>query len=321
MYIAKAYKGLHEGWKYAIGFVVIFFIAAQLIGAIPLMGAIAYKMMETGEMINMSDMSAIYTLFDPNTTLFLMLIPFVVGLITLFLWAKYLHKLDFTSLTTSRKKIDWKRVSFAFSLWAMVTIVLTLVDYQLSPENYEWNFDLNKFAILVVIGIVLIPIQTSFEEYLFRGYLMQGLGVVTKNRWFPLVVTSVIFGLMHIANPEVEKIGYIIMVYYIGTGFFLGIITLMDEGMELALGFHAANNLVTALLVTANWTAFQTNSILKDMSEPEAGLDILVPVLVIFPILLFIFSKKYNWNNWAEKLTGKVVKPSNDDFISHIGNE
>jgi hypothetical protein len=32
-------------------------------------------------------------------------------------------------------------------------------------------------------------------------------------------------------------------VYYIGTGLFLGILTLMDE-MELALGFHAANNLV-----------------------------------------------------------------------------
>jgi hypothetical protein len=32
-------------------------------------------------------------------------------------------------------------------------------------------------------------------------------------------------------------------VYYIGTGLFLGILTLMDEGMELALGFHA-NNLV-----------------------------------------------------------------------------
>jgi len=310
MYIAQAYKGLYEGWKYAIGFVVIFLVAAQLIGAIPLMGAIMYKTIQTGEMINMSDMSAIYTLFDPNTTLLLMLIPFVVGLIALFLWTKYLHKLDFTLLTTSRKKIDWKRVGFAFSLWATVTIALTVLDYKLSPENYEWNFDLNKFAVLMVIGIILIPIQTSFEEYLFRGYLMQGIGVVAKNKWMPLIITSLVFGLMHIANPEVEKIGYIIMVYYIGTGFFLGIITLMDEGIELALGFHAANNLVTALLVTANWTAFQTNSILKDMSEPAAGYDVLVPVLVIFPILLFIFAKKYKWNNWADKLTGKVVNPS-----------
>jgi len=27
---------------------------------------------------------------------------------------------------------------------------------------------------------------------------------------------------------------------------------------------------------------------------------------VIFPILLFIFSKKYRWTGWAQKLTGKI---------------
>ena len=149
--------------------------------------------------------------------------------------------------------------------------------------------------------------QTSFEEYLFRAHMMQGIGLATNSRLIPLIITSVLFGLMHIANPEVGKIGYIIMVYYIGTGFFLGIITLMDEGLELALGFHAANNLVGALLLTADWTAFQTNSILKDISEPSAGFDILMPVFVIFPILLFVFSKVYSWTNWKQKLTGKLI--------------
>ena len=79
----------------------------------------------------------------------------------------------------------------------------------------------------------------------------------------PLLVTSVLFGLMHAANPEVEKMGFIIMLYYIGTGLFLGILTLMDEGLELALGFHAANNLIGALLLTSDWSALQTNSLLK----------------------------------------------------------
>ena len=114
---------------------------------------------------------------------------------------------------------------------------------------------------------------------------------------------------MHIANPEVEKLGYEILVYYIGTGFFLGILTLMDEGLELAIGFHAANNLITALLVTANWTAFQTDSILIDISTPSLGADVYVPIFIVFPILLFVFSKKYGWINWKEKLTGKVEKP------------
>jgi hypothetical protein len=98
------------------------------------------------------------------------------------------------------------------------------------------------------------------------------------------------------------------MFYYIGTGFLLGIMTLMDNGMELALGFHAGNNLITAVLVTADWTAFQTNSILKDISEPSAGWDILIPVMVVYPLFLFIMAKKYGWKDWGNRLFGKVEK-------------
>ena len=137
---------------------------------------------------------------------------------------------------------------------------------------------------------------------------MQGLGIYIGNRWMPLVLTSLLFGLLHIGNPEVGKLGYGIMLYYIGTGFFLGILTLMDEGLELALGFHAANNLFTALLVTANWTAFQTPSVLRDVSEPSMGFDVLVPVFVVFPILLWVFGKRYKWTHWRERISGKVLK-------------
>ncbi len=251
------------------------------------------------------------------------LVPFAVGLVALLLWTKFVHNQTITSLTTSRKNIDWKRVFFAFILWGLVTTAFLVIDYYASPESYQWNFDLNKFLVLAVIAILLIPLQTSFEEYLFRGYLMQGLGIATKNRWFPLITTSVIFGMLHIANPEVSKLGYEILIYYIGTGFFLGILTLMDEGLELALGFHAANNLITALLVTADWTVFQTDSILIDTSEPALGADVYVPIFVIFPILLFIFSKKYNWTNWKEKLTGNIVEPvidaNNNESLKDIG--
>lgn len=128
---------------------------------------------------------------------------------------------------------------FSFLLWAGVSILSFLYVYFKSPENFIWNFKLIPFLILVLIGTILIPIQTSTEEYVFRGYLMQGFANLAKNKWFPLLMTSLIFGSMHWFNPEVTKMGNIIMIYYIGTGLFLGIITLMDEGIELALGFHA----------------------------------------------------------------------------------
>ena len=182
-----------------------------------------------------------------------------------------------------------------------------MLSYYTNPENYVYNFKLVPFLIFLFLGLILIPLQTSFEEYFFRGYLMQGLGLATKSRWFPFVFTSIAFGLMHIANPEVGKMGYIILIYYVGTGFFLGILTLMDEGLELALGFHAANNLFGALLLTSDWSAFQTHSILKDVAEPSAGFEVILPVFIIFPILVFIFSKKYGWKNWKQKLFGPLI--------------
>jgi membrane protease YdiL (CAAX protease family) len=247
-----------------------------------------------------------------NRVFFEMVFPLTFALVLLFLWVKYIHKQSIRSLTTARKKVDWKRILFAFGLWGGFTIALTMIDYWIAPSDYEFNFKPVPFAILAVIAIVLIPMQTSFEEYLFRGYLMQGIWVQFKSRLLPLLFTSIQLCVMHIANPEVEKIGYIALVYYIGTGLFLGIVTLMDDGLELALGFHAANNLITALLLTSDWSAFQTHSIFKDKSDPSAGFDILLPVLILFPILLFIFSRKYKWNNWKEKLSGKVELADNE---------
>jgi len=315
MYIQQAYNILNDWWRYAVGLLVIIF--AVIIGQVPFTIAVFLKAIgDGGSILGMSE-SDLMSVLEPNLNLFLMLISFAIGLLGIFIVAKYIHKQSITSLTTARSKIDWSRIWFAFILWGIITTGFILLGYNMAPEDYVLNFKLIPFVILCVIAILLVPLQTSFEEYLFRGYLMQGIGVLTKSKWIPLISTSLVFGLLHIANPEVEKLGYVVMVYYIGTGLFLGIMTLMDDGIELALGFHAANNLFTALLVTADWTAFQTHSIFKDMSDPEAAgfFDVFMPVFVIFPIMLFIFSKKYKWTGWKDKLMGRLEEPIKEENV------
>ncbi|MDP5098051.1 MAG: CPBP family intramembrane metalloprotease, partial [Flavobacterium sp.] len=265
MYIEQLKKSKNNLWSYLplpLGFILLMFSNFLLSDGV-----------DTNEIINQY-----IRLLGVNITFVLLVAPLVIGLLLVLFWTKIIQGISLTSLTTSRSKIDWKRVFFSFLLWGSITTIMILALYYNQPENFEWNFQPEKFFIFLILAIILIPMQTSFEEYLFRAHMMQGIGLATNSRLIPLLVTSILFGLMHIANPEVGKIGYIIMVYYIGTGFFLGIMTLMDEGLELALGFHAANNLVGALLLTADWTAFQTNSILKDVSEPSTGFDVLLPI-------------------------------------------
>ena len=309
MFIEQGIKPENKFWKYLIGSVLIIFASA--VGNLPLGLAIVVKSFSSGGEIPTTAIDMM-TALDSNLTLFLLMLSFIFAIIAIFGVIKYLHHQTIREVTTARKKVDWSRILFSFSLWAIFTAATTAISYYDSPENFIVNFKPVPFLILLVISVIMIPIQTSTEEYVFRGYLMQGFGNLAMNKWFPLLMTSVIFGTMHILNPEVAKIGYISLVYYIGTGLFMGIVTLMDDGMELSLGFHAANNLVGALLITSDWSVFQTESVLKDVAQPTVGYDILFPIVIIFPILLFIFSKKYGWTDWKERLTGTIEIPSSD---------
>lgn len=303
MFIEQGINTENKFWKYLIGLLLL--CIATVVGQLPLLVGIWFKVNNKEKKYPIGNQE-LMSFFGSNTTLLLILIPSVFALIALYFIVKYWHNQTFLSMITARKSIDFTRFFFSFTIWGFFIIISTVVTYYLNPSHFVFNFKLLPFLILTIIAILLIPIQTSLEELVFRGYLMQGIANFSKNKWFPLLISSIIFGLMHLSNPEVSKMGNIIMIYYIGTGFFLGTIALMDNGLELALGFHAANNLLSALLVTSDWTAFQTHSVLKDISEPDIIYDIILPILVFYPLLLFIFSHKYKWHNWQEKLTGII---------------
>lgn len=298
MFINQAYKGSNTWWRVMI--------TTLLTAGIFVANFIAYFLMSKEEMDQVyKSMSEI----PNNLSLFINLSPFILLLGMLFLLVRVLHKRSILSLTTSRNEVDYKKILFSFGLIVLMTITAFTVSYSMDSSAILWNFNPMKFAVLFLISMLLFPFQIGFEEYLFRGYLMQQIGILAKNRWFPLLLTSVMFGVFHSANPEVANMGYGVMVFYIGTGFFLGIITLMDESIELALGFHLGNNLMAALLITSDFSALHTDAVFR-YSGVENPVDMLnemiVSIVIVYPIILFIFAKKYNWNHWTAKLTGKI---------------
>ena len=102
MYIEQAYKGLSDSWRYILGIFGIFFVW-QFIGSIPLIGALFLK--EGGMSAMMSgDMGLMSKVLGSNTFLFLLLFTFAIGLLSVFVCVKFLHKQSITSLTTTKKK-------------------------------------------------------------------------------------------------------------------------------------------------------------------------------------------------------------------------
>lgn len=314
MFLEQAFHPKNNFSNYLLG--LLFIIVFYFLGQIPLLGYIYYLVFVKGHQPPTTQ-NEIFAMMDSNWAIFLMLQSFVAIFLIFPFILKKLHHQKIKTLVTAKSTFDFKRFSFSFLLWAGVVILSTIIEYLISPEDFVWQLNWQPFMILFIVAVIFIPIQAATEEFIFRGYLMQGIALVFKNKWMSLFVTSILFGLLHGANPEVEKLGQISLIYYIGTGLMLGIITLMDDGMELALGFHVANNLLTSLIVTSDWSALQTHSLLKDVSEPNATLQILFPVFVIYPILLVIFANRYQWTHWKEKLTGNIVINYNNGSNEH----
>ena len=132
MFIAQAYKALHEFWRYLVGSVLIF--VASGIGQIPLTLAILGKLwMDNdgnfeglGNAMGSLDQATLMGVLDKNLTLFLLLLSFVFALGGVFLAVKYLHQQKMKDIITTRKKFDWGRVWFAFImiLWCRKNLKL-----------------------------------------------------------------------------------------------------------------------------------------------------------------------------------------------------
>jgi membrane protease YdiL (CAAX protease family) len=275
-------------------------IAYVLIGQIPLLVELSFYSGGLQEFQN-ENAPSIVAYLGQNKFLLYLILPFVFALITLLLAVKFLHKRPILSVITVRTKFDWKRFFAMFFIWGTV-MALFLVLSMFSNASITWNFNAATFFPLLLISFFLIPLQTACEEVLFRGYLFQGFGKIYKKGWISVVLTGLLFGLLHSANPEVETLGYGVMVYYIGTGIFLGLFALMDDGLELSMGYHAVNNIFAALILTNEWQAFQTDALFMDHSKPTFGWDSLVTILIIQPLFLLLFSKVYGWKNWKKKL-------------------
>lgn len=294
----KSYR-LKGFWYYILGsFLIILF---NTFAQIPLLSFASWDSITPD-----SNPMDIFNDISKNLRFFLLLLTFVLTVPGILLVVNKLHDLPIMSIISKRKKIDYNRILFAFTIAGTIISLSVLIGYYLSPENYELNFKLKEFLILTIIAILFVPIQTSVEEIVFRGYLMQGFGHWLNSRFMALFLTSTIFGFLHFFNPEINKLGNSFIILYIISSFTFGIMTLMDEGLELAMGFHAGNNLFIALLLTADWTVFNTDSLLIDISDPKIGLtDFIVP-LILYPLILLIFSKKYSWSNWKQKLISKI---------------
>jgi uncharacterized protein len=231
---------------------------------------------------------------NPNLFLILLLLGYVGGMVGLYVAVKFLHQKAFVSIITSAKKIRWKRVGFAALIWFLLFCINIAIAISNDPLNFQFSFQLQPFLITLAIAIVFLPAQTWWEEFLFRGYIMQGIAQTRRTAVLPIVITSLLFGLLHFANPEVTANGFwYSMPMYILPGLLFAVIGILDGGLEIPMGFHFANNLFGTVILTNDVSAIQASTVFRQ-SNPDFLVDVLG--LIQIPVIFILFWRIYKWD-------------------------
>jgi membrane protease YdiL (CAAX protease family) len=316
MFLLNGRKGKTH-WLYYLATLILVF-GGYFIGQLPLTVIILLK---SGNGIpEGNDMQSILKNLDfqllgidTNVGLVLLLLSFVGAMLFLYLGVVFVHKRNFNTIITGSASIRWKRILYGLVFWLLLTVVGEIIIFLLNPANYRFDLDYTSWIPLLAICLTLIPIQTTFEELFVRGYLLQGIAGISGNAWIPVLVTSIVFGLLHVSNPEVSNFGFgIMMVYYVSVGLFLAALTVIDDGVELALGIHAATNIYGAGFVTFKGSALQTAApVYIDQIDARLMLAILVMMILIF---LVISARFFDWSDW--KRLFRSIYPENDNTES-----
>ena len=85
---------------------------------------------------------------------------------------------------------------------------------------------------------------------------------------------------------------------------FMTVIVLVDGGIELAIGYHALNNLWIGLIANTEVTALQTPSLLIVPIERYAMFPDVPVQLIVYIVFLVILNKKYKWFTWKTLMPG-----------------
>ena len=269
-FLDLARQGRNEWWRYLLGALIIAFFWLVL-------GNVPYVLLLLAGLSKPP-----FDFIAVNLSIFMMLAGLAVTV-------KLIHRRSLHSLITPEDRIDRARIARAAAVWAVLGAAVAILEHLVYPERYYLSFNPDRFFVYLALVLVLTPLQCVVEELVFRGYVMQALGLLTRRPLVIAVLSSIAFTIPHLLNPEVLEHGAAIMAAnYFAIGMLLATVTLRDGRLELAIGLHAVNNVFLALVANYEGSVLATESIFTARElDPVYSLVTLIAGAVVFHWWIF----------------------------------
>ena len=210
------------------------------------------------------------------------LLPFIpLFLATPIVWSRVIRR-PVRELINISGALSRRQLIVGFIGWLILASIGTGVDALLHPSDYRFTFEASTFIPFLLVAMVLLPVQTSAEEFFFRGWILRWAQHLSAP--VAAVISGVVFALPHMGNPEAVGQTAIALSAWFLLGATWAYVSARDGGIELALGAHLANNAFSLLLVGYDDAALPTAAIWTTSSLNMMAT--LISLLLMAPIFI-----------------------------------
>jgi membrane protease YdiL (CAAX protease family) len=144
----------------------------------------------------------------------------------------------------------WRAFAAGLGIWLAVLIITSLIDFALSPSGFTFTANAQT-PILAVCSCLALAVQTFAEEFVFRGYITQGLLLATRRPMVTAVLSGLVFGSIHIPNGIPQAANAVVF------GVVLALIAIRTGGLAFGLGVHMVNNIYGAVVMVSSDDVFR----------------------------------------------------------------
>ncbi|HSU37381.1 MAG TPA: type II CAAX endopeptidase family protein [Propionibacteriaceae bacterium] len=190
------------------------------------------------------------------------------------------HQMRPRWLSSVQPRIRWRYLIGCLVIAVVALNGVLLISLTVEPA-LRWGPQAGFWGFLIVI-VLTSPLQAMAEEIFFRGYLLQALGSLVARPWFGVVVSALLFALLHgLQNPALfaDRLAF---------GLLAGVLVWRTGGLEAGIAAHVVNN-VCAYLLAGLTTSIAALKAIRDISWLQAGFDI--GGFALFAVLAYALSR------------------------------
>ena len=251
-FLEHAQRGRNAAWRYVAG-VITGVLGGTLIAVLLVLALQMAHVLPPQFAQDIQDAGQPNRFYPANGAMFgLLLLAFVFA-------ARWLHGKRFVDVIGVW---SWRRFGQGLALWGAVLIAATAIDFLIAPKGFRFTAD-GRTLQLAAVALGALAVQTFTEEFVFRGYLTQGLLLATRRTLPTVLISGLLFGALHIPNGIPQAVSATLF------GFALALLAIRTGGLAFGYGLHLVNNVFGAVVLVSSDDAFRGSPGVLTQNTPQ----------------------------------------------------